>query len=413
METNRRGRCFISYRRCPQRIKDAVRLRDALCDRGLPTWRDLDDLGPEPTEAELRRTLRDENTNMAVMLVSPSVEDSPIIREVEAPEIFRRHRNHDGFVVQVVLIDLDYADVERVLGRPAGFQSLEGWNLLKLPSKTLPETKAREVAVRLLRRRLERLFPRGEDKTISVGLFARRQPGNEDFDLRHDFSRYFDNHLATPRSYKKMELALRDAASAILRTRNQPRIVGQGTATLPLGLLFGALFSPLAQFSITWRQPLAGHPTGNWGLDGEGEAYDALVEQTYGDPSSEGIVLAISVSANIMTSVVHFLAKEGRTYRAAVHVRPQQGALKQGQALQSGQGLTLVRKAIDGIRSAREELELSDPSLHIFMACPLAMAVLVGQSLNTFGNVFLYEHTAGGELPYQFVHRFNPSDIEY
>ena len=46
---------------------------NALRDRGLPTWRDLDNLAPEPTEQELVATLKDPNTAGAVMLITPEL----------------------------------------------------------------------------------------------------------------------------------------------------------------------------------------------------------------------------------------------------------------------------------------------------------------------------------------------------
>ena len=59
--TNHRGKYFISYRRSPARpngTQEAVLVvRDALRDRGAPTWRDLDNLASEPAEDELVATL--------------------------------------------------------------------------------------------------------------------------------------------------------------------------------------------------------------------------------------------------------------------------------------------------------------------------------------------------------------------
>ena len=93
--TDLKGHYFISYRRSPARpggTEEAVLMRDALRDRGAPTWRDIDDLSSEPTEGELVATLADPATAGAVMLVSPEVEGSPMIRSVEARRIFQRHR---------------------------------------------------------------------------------------------------------------------------------------------------------------------------------------------------------------------------------------------------------------------------------------------------------------------------------
>lgn len=51
--TDLTGSMFIYHRRSPARITSdeearQVLIRDARRDRGIPTWRDLDDLGPSP-----------------------------------------------------------------------------------------------------------------------------------------------------------------------------------------------------------------------------------------------------------------------------------------------------------------------------------------------------------------------------
>ena len=89
--TNPRGPYFISYRRTEQRTFEAVLVRDALRNRGVPTWRDLDDLKSSSTETELIKTLQDENLAGAVMLIAPEVESSTMIRNAEAPRIFARN----------------------------------------------------------------------------------------------------------------------------------------------------------------------------------------------------------------------------------------------------------------------------------------------------------------------------------
>ena len=73
-----------------------------------------------PTEDGLRKTLSSKEIAGAVLLISPEVETSDMIRKVEAPEIFERFQRTDGFFMQLVLINLDYKDVDKVLDNPGG-----------------------------------------------------------------------------------------------------------------------------------------------------------------------------------------------------------------------------------------------------------------------------------------------------
>ena len=119
--TDLKGCMFISYRRSPGRTTgdaEAAMVCDALRDRGVPTWRDLDDLGPGPTEDELIELLKDGEIAGAVMLVSPEVATSNMVRVVEAPAILDRFQAGDGFLLKVVLINLTYDAVDGVLDRP-------------------------------------------------------------------------------------------------------------------------------------------------------------------------------------------------------------------------------------------------------------------------------------------------------
>jgi len=114
-------------------------VRDALRDRGVQTWRDIDDLESKPTEDELVRVLTDSDTAGAVMLITEEVVDSTMIQNVEAPRIFNRHNKKDGFLIKPVLVGIGYEEANEMLNSPAGFQDLGNWSLhCKKSCKTDP-----------------------------------------------------------------------------------------------------------------------------------------------------------------------------------------------------------------------------------------------------------------------------------
>ena len=77
------------------------------------------------------------------------------------------------------------------------------------------------------------------------------------------------------------------------------------------------------------------------------------------------------------------------------------------------QGVGFVLSAIQKVRDLREELAMMRANLHLFLACPLAMAALLGQKLNTFSDCHLYEHDPGARPSYTRVHTFQPSSLVY
>ena len=63
----------------------------ALRDHGVPTWQDISHMPSAQTEEELRKILSDKATASAVLFVTPEVEISDFIRNVEAPLVFERY----------------------------------------------------------------------------------------------------------------------------------------------------------------------------------------------------------------------------------------------------------------------------------------------------------------------------------
>lgn len=407
---------FISYRRSPARAvgnDEALRLRNALRDRGIQTWRDLDNLGAEPTESELTAVLQDPDTVGAIVLISPEVRDSAIIRNVEARQIFRRKADDSTFLVLPVLLGVDYLDADDVLGSPAGFQNVNNWNLHRVPDGELSEEEARRVASNALRHRTATIASTEELDELQVGLFSRRVAGAATPLLRFDYADYFEGRSCPDGTFGVIEGALVDAATAITESIPTRCVAGQGNASLPIGALFGSVFSPLAGFDLSWLQVFNGKTAERWTHSIDGSGAQANIRVVEGDVGSLDIVLAFGISANIEESVARYLRTTNTSYRVAVHAGPSDGPVKQGVALVPGDGVSLVNAAIDAVRITREDLGLTGSRLHLFLACPLSMAVLLGQKLNTFSQCALYEHDPDSANGYQRVHDFNPSGFSY
>lgn len=410
--TNPRGRCFISYRRLDDRVVEAVRVRDALRDRGIPTWRDLDDLKSLPTEDELRRVLREEDTACAVVLANPDVQESSMITRVEAPEIFKRARADQVFFVQPVLCGLSYQQANESLGAPAGFQDLGGWNLLKLEDE-LTEADAIAVAESVLKERLSLIANERGDAPFEVGIFTRRTDSELAHDLRFDFSAYFDGRKPRPGSFDVIERALLSAASTWMRSGARKTIVCDGQASFAAATLFGAVFSPLAGFDIAWRQKLLGHAPELWRHENTSSQAKLSVSVTSVDPSANAIVLALGINADIENSVAEYLRNQTWSPRAIINAKPDQGPFREGVRLGGEDATALSLQALDAVHSVTQDRYLSEVDLHVFMACPLAMAFLIGQKLNKVSKCHLYDYIADPETPYLHVHSFCPSNFVY
>ena len=409
------GSVLISYRRSPARPSgnvEAALVRDALRQMGVPTWRDLDDLAFEPTEEALVSVIEDPSLSGAILLISPEVKTSQMMRRVETVRIFRRQRAQDGFWVLPVLVGLDYDEAESVLDSPAGFRDLGTWNMHKVCSETIGLEDAWGIARSAVKTRLQAIREVDANGPLSIGAFARRPPASP-CSLTHDFSTQFHGRRVVEGGYEVFQRALLNSASKVLATFPNPKLLGVGMAPLPLGALLGAVYSPRAGFELGWSQIVEGQDPQHWSFAMPASEIAMDERVALGDTSSDSLVLAIGLSADIEHAVASSLKQMGVACRAYVHCSPSSGSYTPGSVLLPEQGVGYVLSAIRKVREVREELGMIQANLHLFLACPLAMAVLIGQKLNTFSNCHLYEHDPAACPPYIRVHTFQPSSLPY
>ena len=411
--TDRLGSVFISYRRSPARPEgneEAVLVRDALRRAGLPTWRDLDNLAYEPTEDALVAAINDPSVSGAILLLTPEVASSPMVRRVEAVRIIRRYRTGDGFWVLPVLVGLEYAQADHVLGSPAGFQDFGYWNMKCVEGGTLGPDDAFDIAQAAVKLRLAAIREMDSVGPLSISVHAHCPPGASS-SLTHDFSGDFDGREIAYGKYAVFERTLAAGAQNVLVKFPSPRLVGEGMAPLPLGALVGAVYSPRAGFKLAWSQFVEGEDRQSWSFDLDVTQIGLDARVVKGDPSSEDLALAIGLSADIEQAVGEALRSLGVECRAYLHCAPESGSYTPGRVLTPEEGIGFLLSAISKVRNLREDLDMARANLHLFLACPLAMAVLIGQKLNTFSNCHLYEHNPNVRPSYKLVHSFQPSGI--
>src|SRR5947209_1738022 len=154
--TNISGCSFLSYRRT--HFREATMIIEAQRSLGIPTWQDTTDLPETLTESELRQIIRSPEVSNAVLLLTPDVNDSPIIRDVEFPEILARvEQDKEFFIIPVLAGGLDYPASGDLLKSRSSVQNLRDWNLKKIQNDPLTYMDACNIAERVLSRRIQKL----------------------------------------------------------------------------------------------------------------------------------------------------------------------------------------------------------------------------------------------------------------
>ncbi|MFM9877480.1 MAG: toll/interleukin-1 receptor domain-containing protein [Rhodoglobus sp.] len=112
---------FISYRQ-KDGTDHVIELAWLLRAAGIPVWRDRDDLPPGDTDNRLAEAI-DAGISGAVLVITPDIGASRIVKTVEAPKIISLHVADPVFALAIVNAirkpdgHLDYAAPDRLLGR--------------------------------------------------------------------------------------------------------------------------------------------------------------------------------------------------------------------------------------------------------------------------------------------------------
>ena len=398
--TDTTGRSFLSYRRA--RAAEAALLIQAQHDHGIPTWQDIRNLGAVPTEDELRRVLADPSIASAVLFITPEVEESLVIRNVEVPKIVKRAEAGDGFfAVPLAAGGLDYREAANVTSNHLSAQNLSDWNMQKISATTLSPAHAAEVAEYVLKQRLQVIhqnLPRG--LPLRVGLFVRKAPPFQlGPALTLDWtSRFTDKEAALNVWEDTLLPALERIASGIRRFAPGRAVEAFGLPTLPAAAAFGCAFLSTSGLRTSWRQTGPGGSDQVWSLDERRESSDFRADVISKDASARDIAVLVSV-ADDTEPLFASTQKVLPPLRALLHVRKYGNCPHQIRS--PGEAADVAFAFQEGLRAVRRDYG-NIGTVHLFMAVPAGLAMLIGQLLNTFGSVQTYEHvTVDGSGQYR------------
>jgi hypothetical protein len=390
-------RCFISYRR--QNAGDVRTITRALHHRGVVTWLDTDDLASEQTEDEIRRSITSDETGGAVLFITWETRGSPIILEVEIPELLARKRRDPNFyLVPVLGAGVTYGDVAGILGNRFGADDLARWNLMR-PCEAdafLPE-HARQVAKRVLALSLEQSragVPAAA--TYRLRLNSRRRPG---FDvsalLSLNWSDRFPVHCADAETWKdELIPALSDVYEAVSQQLPNCRLVGDGLLGMPAAVALGRTFASPKQIRLDWAQSRSDREVTIWSLASDDREIGCAVSIESRDVLSRDLALLVSITDDARPAF-DISSPALPTVRALIDVRLERFS----HGLTGGQAGHIARKVVSVMRDARAKYRATG-TVHLFIAGPVGLGVLIAEELNTFSSIATYEFCPSETVPY-------------
>lgn len=389
--TDATGRSFVSYRR--SRAAEAALLIAAQHDHGIPTWQDVKDLAEVPAGDALHEVLGNPFTASALLWITPDVKDSDVIRKIEVPNILKRANKRDGFfLVPVCAGGTTYQTASDAVDQQLSADVLSDWNLPKLACDPISAADAAAVAARVLKRRLRAVHAQtapGEPFRITVHTRVRPpiQPGTA---LAIDWCGRFAGREAASDAWQEYLLpALGEIVRSVQATDGNRPIVVSGLACLPAVVSLGAAFLATGGRKISWNQYTPGRGEQLWSLDAAREDAGFTFTTTERDVSGNDLAVLVSVNEDVEPAFAQTSRGTLPAFRAITRVSHPE--CPRFDITSAGLAGDIAMTVVDAIRAARRtHRPLS--TIHLFMAVPAGLAMLIGQLLNTLGPVQTYEH---------------------
>ena len=385
------GPVFISYRQSDG-TDFAVETAWALRAAGIPVWHDRNDLPPGETNRRLAEALGS-GLSGAVLLVTPDIKDSNVIREIELPRLLVL-TSDEAFTFSVL------SAVER---EPGKLDYSAPDHLLRLPIGTLSALKQDPVGTRAQRaeaahaqsrRRMQAVRPNVESagRAITIDVQTRIPP----FATRADADLVLRLRPPLDGDRRPNSEGLHDLRSfladfpQLLAVSGAEHAVVRGGAHLTVAYALGAAM-PTTLLGAVGVVDTGGHV---WTLSGNAPVPVGQNKQLTVSPSaltfaSNGPVLVyLDLLPERSDAAFEALSAEGADrFSGAFQIRTVNGG-----NLVPAEAASLVGEASQMIRGLAGRHRTSE--IHLLLRCPWTVALLIGRALNTI-RVHLYEWEDG------------------
>ena len=385
------GPVFVSYRQSDG-TDLAVETAWALRAAGVPVWHDRTDLPPGETNRRLAEAL-ESGLSGAVLLVTPEIEHSKVIREIEIPRLLALATD-EAFTFSVLSSverepgKLDYSAPDRLLRQRPGTLSVLKQDEVRTPTQRAVAAHAQS------RRRMEAVRPAVEaaGRVLAMDLQTRIPPFavRVDADLVLRLRPPLDGDRRPNRDGLQDFMAFLAEVPQLLAVAGAEHVLVRGGAHLTVAYALGAAM-PTTLLGTVDVVDTGGNI---WTLSGNApvpvEQTGLLTVSSSGAPSSSKEPLLIYLDLLPEPSDTAFDALcthcEGR-FRTGFRVRTAHGG-----SLAPEDATALVGGASQIIRGLAGRHGTSE--VHLLLRCPWTIALLVGRVLNTL-RVHLYEWEDG------------------
>jgi SMODS-associated and fused to various effectors sensor domain/TIR domain len=379
---------FISYRQSDG-TEITADLAWLLRAAGIPVWRDRDDLPPGDTAERLAQAI-DDGLSGAVLVITPDIIKSNVVKEVEAPRLIELHQKHPEFAlgianaVQRAPGKADYTAPDRLLELPS--ETLEGTD----QKPTDPEGLRALVQGLLWHRAAEhRALVAADASTFSLSVQTRnvaqvydRTGGQLDIRVRPSAH----ERLPDGEGLRDLALTIGLLPDAVTRSGAQ-RVRLTGGAHLSVAFAIGAALPS----SRVGHLDVGDQRGATWSSGDEATLAQPALLQVKDEGAATAVISGraeVAVYLDMLPNPSDAAHERFLEEHGAAMVAWQKIVSAQPGLLNPGQAAALAGEATARIRAL--STANANAHVHLLLRCPFPIAVLVGRLTNTL-RVTVYE----------------------
>ena len=373
---------FISYRQ-----KDgtgvAAELAWLLRAAGIPVWRDRDDLPPGDTEVRLKQAIA-AGISGGVLVTTPDVVNSRVVKTLEAPHLLALHRDHEVFALGIT---------NSVKTRDGGTDYDAPDRLLELRPGTLSgvdqHSAERDGLLALVRglvwHRIASLRKRIEatDQTFRLTLQTRNTPQvydrtGDELDVRLRPSDH--ERLPSANGLRDLKDTIGFLPDAVTRS-GAHRLRVTGGAHLSVAFAVGAALPS----SRVGHMEVVDQQGATWASDGEAR----FIAQPQVQIADEGGNPSTTTAGRPSVAVYVDLLPQRSDTAFARYIEDHEPFLVAWRHLTNASG-TLLAPSDAGLIAADVAAHIralsndnSNAEVHLLLRCPFPLALLIGRLTNT------------------------------
>jgi hypothetical protein len=399
--TDPMGDVFLSYRHSHQDL--AAALDQSLREHGIPIWRDVRNVGPDPLQEQIIEDLDDPELAGGIVLVTEDVVDSEIILEVELPGLYDRWQADDEFFVVVVLApDVGYDDAERILAESPSPYDFSQWYMesLEIDADTDGSPDFNAVATAALEKRLEAIHNTlGDEEPVECSLDTYDPPAYpESLGLTIDWSHHFGEAPPAASVWNGRLLpALTAVIDQIQQTAPGRPLEFRGGAHLPAAFAAGYTLQTQRGVDAAWMQPDGPGELARWANTGKDDESSLHARLERRDLTGSDLAVFASIVDDVASEVGQTKSNLP-TFDGILQLAFDTEQRPELTPAQAAHAATVFRQEL---RDALNEFS-NTSTVHLFIAGPAGLAFLFGQQTNTSPPIQTYVlDTTGGPRVYR------------